>query len=230
MRVKYAGCFKQPFTGSNWIYSLLIGAGLALIAALAAPYGLLGAIVQVAATAFGVGYTLRVSANAVASEGSVADLPDWTEAPLQMLQRGLLGSIMDGLYSIGFIGLAVLALSVLKTASTAGAASPVTAALIIAELLVLLVVSVLFVPFLALISTHYAVTGRISAFIQFGQAFSRMKNRPLTTILAVLATVGIGMVSALFGLIPFIGVFAVALAQFAAQLMFANLWAQVYRS
>lgn len=235
MKLDFVRCLKQPFSGSNWIFNILIGAGLGLIAALAAPYGLIGMVAKIVASGFTAGYAARVMLNTATSNANSA-LPDWLDQPLPTFLQGIMLSFGITIYMMIFslLGALIAAPFGVSTGLTGAAAVTAAAGPI---MIVMLVLGLFAVPFVAMLAVHFSVEGRFLAFIEVGQAFSRMRSRPLTMLVATLTTMALlflsGIVSTVFmGLLatmPVLGFAFVLIVNFVGQLMLANLWAQAYR-
>ncbi|HEY9772661.1 MAG TPA: DUF4013 domain-containing protein [Planktothrix sp.] len=231
MNLKISRAVKQPFTGANWPMKLAIGALITLVASYAGALGMLGGFIKVALTALTAGYALRIMSNEAGSNGNLQPiLPEWNEfGPL--FTNGITSTMINAAYAL------VFALVVGLVGSFTGAAAAVQSVFSAPSLAALattggvfligtFVVGLFYALTLVMLNVHYAVEGRIRAFIEFGPALRRAFSRKGNLAVAAITSLLIIAVSTVIGFIPVVGA---AVGSFVASVALANLWAQVYR-
>ncbi len=237
MNLNFVGTFKQPWTGANWWFAILIGAGLTLASTLLVQAGVLGAIVQLLVFIATAGYSVRLMENVVrAANNDPVALPEWTEDPKTLLSRGFFMGLGVFVWSV-IIGAVVLALAfavgigpVAIAALANGNAQAIAAGALLIFFGVAMIGMIFVMPLLSILMVHYAVENRFGAFFELRAALRVMFARPLSTLVALIVEFAILFVAGIFGGLPLIGVIVGAVASFAASVMIANLWAQVYRN
>lgn len=231
MNLNLARSLKQPFNGNLWFVNILIGAAVLFGAAVVDQFGLIGQILNVVLTAAAAGYCVQVMANETSSGANLAPaLPRWNAAPTNTLLNGLAVTIASGLYFLVYTFAMMLLSAVMGVGAVVSAsASAMSAAGLGAAGTIFVgvagITGLALLLFLPMMSAHYAHEGRLSAMIEVKTIMGKIFSRPGNTIVAAIVSALVLGVAAFASLIPF----GVYLAGFAAQVVLASLWAQVYR-
>ncbi len=232
MNLDIKRALQISFKGEHWFQNVLIGVVLVVLGMAVSQVPHVGAFLNLLVMSVGLGYTVKVMRQeATAAPAALpAALPEWSDWT-GLVKDGILLTLANFIYTLGIGTLFFLATAMLGATATVSHAMAGEAVQISGGLLVLLLffgfaALVLFALFMPLMAVHYAHENRFGACFEVGKIFSRLFNNFGQVILAVVCLIGLTFLTVLLSMTVILQPVAI----FLAQVISANIWAQVYRN
>lgn len=232
MNLSVKRAFAMTFSSGKWFEKLLIGAVIWVIALAASYVPHVGGILNALIMALTFGYAVRVmrAESTATAETVPTTLPEWSNWD-ELFKEGLLLTLANFIYGVVFtiVGGVILALFGANAMVSQIAVDPGTAAIPATIALLLgvlgLVAVLIYAVFMPMVAAHFAHNRTFGSCFHIGTILGKVFSRPGNALVAIGVSLLVGLVAALASMTMLLAPFAF----FVAQVILADIWAQVYR-
>ena len=230
MSIEIGRALRMPFNQPRWFETILIGGIIWLVASIVSQIPHVGSLTNLLIVSLTGGYCLKVMREeSQATTNLPVRLPAWDNWQ-RLLTDGLLLTALHTIYGVllallfFFVVLALGATAELANVAN-GDFSHLGPAVAVALVAFMVFGGLLYALYMPLMAAHFAHAGRFAAGFEVGTILRRLFAHPLHVLLVVAVMLALG-VAVLFSAITIV---LLPFAVFLAQVVSANLWAQVYK-